>query len=47
MVGFTANKIEVALHKCSTQLMMSHTVTDLCTTIYLFIYLSFTFHGSF
>ena len=34
MVGFTANKIEAALHKCSTQLMMYQTVTDLCTTKY-------------
>jgi len=33
MVGFTANKIEAALHKYST-LMMSQTVTDLRTTIY-------------
>jgi hypothetical protein len=34
MVDFTANKIEAALHKCNTQLMMSQTVTDLCTTKY-------------
>jgi len=34
MVGLTANKIEAALHKCSTQLMMSQTVTDLRTTKY-------------
>jgi hypothetical protein len=34
MVGFTANKIETALHKHSTQLMMSETVADLCTTKY-------------
>jgi hypothetical protein len=32
--GITANKIEAALHKCSTQLMMYQTVTDLCTTKY-------------
>jgi len=34
MASFTASKIEAALHKFSTQLLMSHTVTDLPTTKY-------------
>jgi len=34
MASFTANKIEAALHKCSTQFMMSQAVTDVCTTEY-------------
>jgi len=33
-VGVTANKIKPALHKCSAQLTMIQTVTELSTTKY-------------